>query len=135
VQLEKLRGQPAETAAPADLLVLRQAVDRLAGIIADKLAAAAAEQEAKKPTRKGEPAAEEAPASRPGVRLLKTKDLANYPGISLRTLWRAVADGKILAPTATIGSRWRWDRAEVDAWIRAGAPPAKDWRAIRHLHT
>lgn len=48
------------------------------------------------------------------------------------TKWfELVRDGKAPAPTCTIGRRPLWSRAELVAWLKAGAPDRAAWRAMR----
>ncbi|MBY0587215.1 helix-turn-helix domain-containing protein [bacterium] len=53
--------------------------------------------------------------------LISARELAPLLGISVRTLWRLVAEGKVLAPVHLGGStRWRLD--EIRRWIDDGCP-------------
>ena len=56
--------------------------------------------------------------------------LAVLLGVSRRTVRRQDDGGKI--PVAImIGSCKRWSRAEIEAWLHAGAPDRRQWNAMR----
>lgn len=62
--------------------------------------------------------------------LLPAEKLAELLDISLRTLWRLRAAGKLPAPIRLGGSvRWRSD--EIQGWIAAGCPSAAQWSKSR----
>ena len=46
--------------------------------------------------------------------------------VSKRTAYRLDDDGQIPAPI-TLGKTKRWRVAEIEAWLRAGAPARKAW--------
>jgi excisionase family DNA binding protein len=46
--------------------------------------------------------------------------------VSRRTAYRLDDAGQLPAPIV-LGKQKRWRVAEVEAWIRAGAPPRKAW--------
>ena len=46
--------------------------------------------------------------------------------ISVRQVWRLSADGT-MPPPMTFGRLKRWSREQLEAWIRAGAPPWAEW--------
>lgn len=53
--------------------------------------------------------------------LISAQELAPLLGISVRTLWRLVSEGKVVSPVHLGGStRWRMD--EVRRWIADGCP-------------
>jgi predicted DNA-binding transcriptional regulator AlpA len=54
--------------------------------------------------------------------------LARYLERSVASLYRDDARG-LLPAGFRLGNRRRWSRAEIDAWIAAGAPPQKEWQA------
>lgn len=53
--------------------------------------------------------------------ILTLKELASYLKVNPRTVYRLLADGKL--PAFRVGHAWRFRRAEVDAWARAGGNP------------
>jgi len=58
--------------------------------------------------------------------LLSAEKLAELLDISLRTLWRLRAAGKLPAPIR-LGGSVRWRCSEIEAWIAAGCPTAALW--------
>ena len=60
--------------------------------------------------------------------LLSAESLADRLGFSARTIWRLRSAGK-LPPSLKIGGSIRWRSQEIDAWIDAGCPDAKNWQA------
>jgi predicted DNA-binding transcriptional regulator AlpA len=56
--------------------------------------------------------------------------LGRWLEVSKRTVFRLRTEGK-LPPPVFIGSRPRWVRAEIEAWIEAGCPPQVTWNAIK----
>jgi predicted DNA-binding transcriptional regulator AlpA len=53
--------------------------------------------------------------------LLSAEKLAQILGISIRTLWRLRAAGKLPVPIR-LGGSVRWRLADIEAWIAAGCP-------------
>lgn len=51
---------------------------------------------------------------------LNIDDAAQYLGISARNLYALASGGRI--PASKIGKSWRFDRADIDAWVRANRP-------------
>jgi excisionase family DNA binding protein len=68
-----------------------------------------------------------------GAELLSIEDLAHQLGISKPTLHRQLAAGKILRATCRVGRSPRWSRLDVEKWIAAGTPPAKEWTARQEI--
>lgn len=64
--------------------------------------------------------------------LIGKDELAGLLRVSTRTLNRRRKEGAVPAPLAVsaIGSPL-WNRAEIAAWLEAGAPDAATWRAMR----
>jgi predicted DNA-binding transcriptional regulator AlpA len=58
------------------------------------------------------------------------KDLATLLKVSVRTLHRLDDRGRIPA-AIELGGCKRWVIAEIEAWLRAGAPPRQQWNLIR----
>jgi predicted DNA-binding transcriptional regulator AlpA len=56
--------------------------------------------------------------------------LARMLGISLRQVYRLDDAGK-LPPALVLGTCKRWSIEEVEAWVRAGAPPRRVWQNLR----
>ncbi len=55
--------------------------------------------------------------------LLSAEKLAKKLDISVRTLWRLRAAGKLPAPVR-LGGSVRWRPADIEAWLAAGCPEA-----------
>ena len=53
--------------------------------------------------------------------LIPAEAVASLLGISKRTLWRLLSAGKLPEPLR-LGSVVRWNRAEIEEWIKAGCP-------------
>ena len=51
---------------------------------------------------------------------LTLDELAAYLKLSSSNLYRMAKKGEI--PASKIGSRWRFDRAEIDAWVKDQKP-------------
>jgi excisionase family DNA binding protein len=56
-------------------------------------------------------------------KLLTADQLAKLLNISIRTLWRLRAGGKLPAPVR-LGGSVRWRPVEIEAWLAAGCPDA-----------
>ncbi len=63
--------------------------------------------------------------------LLTVSDLAALLQISEREVWRKRASGKLPEPVQLSAKHIRWDREEVRAWIAAGCPTLKFWKALK----
>jgi excisionase family DNA binding protein len=50
--------------------------------------------------------------------IMTTAELANYLKLHEITIWKHAAAGKI--PSIRVGRLWRFDKAAIDKWIRAG---------------
>jgi predicted DNA-binding transcriptional regulator AlpA len=66
--------------------------------------------------------------------LLSAEALADRLGFSTRTIWRLRSAGK-LPPSLKIGGSIRWRSQEIDGWIDAGCPDAKDWQARKYAES
>lgn len=62
--------------------------------------------------------------------LLSAEKVAELLDISVRTLWRLRAAGKLPAPVR-LGGSVRWRAQEVAVWIEKGCPDQADGRADR----
>jgi excisionase family DNA binding protein len=49
------------------------------------------------------------------AQFMTTKELANYLKLHQLTIYKLSKEGKI--PSIRIGSRWRFDKEVIDAWI------------------
>jgi predicted DNA-binding transcriptional regulator AlpA len=64
--------------------------------------------------------------------VMSWSELARYLQRSVASLYRD--DARELIPAGfRLGNRRRWSRAEIDAWIAAGAPPRKEWQARQQV--
>lgn len=61
---------------------------------------------------------------------LSARDAARACGLGLRTWRTMVATGRAPRPVR-IGRRTLWPLGELREWLRAGAPPAERWEALR----
>ena len=52
------------------------------------------------------------------AQIMTTKELANYLKLHQITICKLSKEGKI--PSVRIGSRWRFDKEAIDAWIAKG---------------
>ena len=52
------------------------------------------------------------------AQIMTSKDLANYLRLHQITICKLSKEGKI--PSIRIGSRWRFDKVAIDAWIAEG---------------
>lgn len=57
-------------------------------------------------------------------------ELARYLNRSNTSIYRDLELGRIPAPVK-IGGRQMWRRAEIDAWLEAGAPSRNEWETRR----
>lgn len=62
--------------------------------------------------------------------LVSAEKLAELLDISIRTLWRLRAAGKLPAPVR-LGGSVRWRAQEVRAWIERGCPDQPHVKSIR----
>ena len=62
--------------------------------------------------------------------LVDADGLAVLLGVSRRTV-RRQDDGGMIPAAIMIGSCKRWSRAEIEAWLHAGAPDRRQWNAMR----
>ena len=64
--------------------------------------------------------------------LFSVADLARVLGISRRTIWRLLEQGKLPQPSR-LGTRPRWPTDEIRDWIKAGRAAHDDWlfRAVQ----
>jgi predicted DNA-binding transcriptional regulator AlpA len=89
------------------------------------------------PAANGQPAAERAtPTKRPAAELqpllLSAADLAELLSVSVATVWRLRAAGKLPRPSTALGKQLvRWDAAEIRRWVSSGCPALKEWNFIR----
>lgn len=51
---------------------------------------------------------------------LTVKEVAEYLKLSTDLIYKFAQQGKI--PVSRIGNQWRFDREEIDAWVRAQRP-------------
>jgi excisionase family DNA binding protein len=63
--------------------------------------------------------------------MISADDLARELGISTRTVRRLDLEGKLPGPVR-IGRAVRWPRQTIVEWIAAGAPPRREWEAMRN---
>jgi excisionase family DNA binding protein len=68
-------------------------------------------QDSKRPTKPRIPCQPDGP-------LLAPRDLANYLGVSVRTVWRLLAAGELPEPFY-VGARPRWSPNAIIAWQEA----------------
>ena len=61
--------------------------------------------------------------------LLKAADLGRLLGCGRSTIWAHHSSGQIPRPVR-IGRITRWRRAEIEAWLDAGAPPRGRWENV-----
>ncbi len=62
---------------------------------------------------------------------LTVKHLASKLSMSIRTVWRLDASGK-LPKSIRIGNSVRWRRSEIEVWMRAGCPDRDTWEQQKH---
>ena len=56
--------------------------------------------------------------------ILTIKELAEYLKLNEKTAYRLVSEGKI--PGFKVGGSWRFQRAEIQDWIKAKSNEAKE---------
>ena len=59
---------------------------------------------------------------------LTASEVAALLGVSRAHVWRLNAAGKLPEPIR-LGKAVRWQRAELEKWIEAGAPDRESWRS------
>lgn len=63
--------------------------------------------------------------------LLSAEDLGQLLRISVATIWRKRAAGKLPRPLDALGKQLiRWDATEIRRWIEAKMPDLKTWEAM-----
>lgn len=66
-----------------------------------------------------------------GATLLTAGDLAKRLRVSLRQVYRLDKSGSLPA-SLKIGQCVQWDPAEIDRWVKAGAPCRLEWEQRRN---
>jgi excisionase family DNA binding protein len=66
----------------------------------------------------------------PAPLCLDKEGVAALLQVSARTVRRLDDAGKLPA-ALRFGTSKRWLRTDIEAWLRAGAPPRKQWSAMR----
>ena len=56
--------------------------------------------------------------------LISADELAVLIGVSTRTIWRLLSSGRLIEPVR-LGGNVRWNREQVEEWIREGCPIPK----------
>ena len=67
----------------------------------------------------------------PAALAVNAKQAAAMLNISVRQLWRLNSTGGLPRPIR-LGHCVRWRRAELEAFVQAGAPTREKWEAICH---
>ncbi len=62
--------------------------------------------------------------------LVDAGEAARMHAIGRATWWKLHASGRVPAPIR-LGRRTLWRRAELEAWVSAGAPPRERWELLR----
>jgi excisionase family DNA binding protein len=63
--------------------------------------------------------------------LLSAADLAELLRVSVATVWRLRAAGKLPRPSTALGKQLvRWNREEIDRWVALGCPPLATWEGV-----
>ena len=57
-------------------------------------------------------------------------EVAELLGVSERHIWGLNSSGRVPRPIH-LGRSVRWDRAELKAWLAAGAPPRDTWERMK----
>ena len=57
---------------------------------------------------------------------LTVKEVAEYLKLSTDLIYKFAQDGKM--PVSKIGSQWRFDREEIDSWVKAQRPRSRKKR-------
>jgi len=61
---------------------------------------------------------------------LSAEEVAEALGISRAHVFRLASSGR-LPSSFRLGRAVRWDRATLEAWLAAGAPPRERWEELR----
>jgi len=61
---------------------------------------------------------------------LSAEEVAEALGISRAHVFRLASSGR-LPSSFRLGRAVRWDKATLEAWLAAGAPPRERWEALR----
>jgi len=67
----------------------------------------------------------------PAALAVNARQAAAMLNVSVRQLWRLNSTGRLPRPIR-LGHCVRWRRAELEAFVQAGAPTREKWEAIRH---
>lgn len=62
--------------------------------------------------------------------LINVKQVGKILGVSVRSVWRLLSEGKIVPPVRLNGAV-RWRRGELERWIAEGCPPPERPRVYR----
>lgn len=62
--------------------------------------------------------------------LITAKQVANLVGMSCRNWWRKVSSG-LTPKSIKIGHSVRWNRQEIEEWIKAGCPCRHEWEEMK----
>ena len=62
---------------------------------------------------------------------VNAKQASAMLNVSVRQLWRLNSTGRVPRPIR-LGHCVRWRRAELEAFVQAGAPTREKWEAICH---
>lgn len=54
---------------------------------------------------------------------LTVQEVADYLKLSMSSVYKFTQQGKV--PVSRIGNQWRFDREEIDAWVKTQRPTAK----------
>jgi excisionase family DNA binding protein len=57
------------------------------------------------------------------MKWLSVKELASYMGISKGTVYRKLKANEL--PAHRVGKLWKFDKAEIDEWIKRSSPDRK----------
>jgi predicted DNA-binding transcriptional regulator AlpA len=64
--------------------------------------------------------------------LVSATDLAQLLRVSLATIWRLRAAGKLPRPATSLGRQLlRWQRSEIESWVEAGMPDLQTWEKLK----
>jgi excisionase family DNA binding protein len=69
------------------------------------------------------------PATATNRLAISADEVAKLLGISRAHVWRLHSQGRIPRPVR-LGRAVRWDRATIERWLAAGAPPRERWEAM-----
>jgi len=66
--------------------------------------------------------------------LYSARDLAVVLRISVPTVWRLRAAGKLPRPLDALGAQLlRWDAGEIKRWVAAGMPSLDVWQELKQV--